>query len=129
MNLKLAKFKEFTGKLFQGKYTSARSAGDYLAGYNAATGRIQGPFPSFMPIFLPPPMPPVPLLWLPNGGYISQDTAMKLAGALHKGGINPSMALEILLYGTTPYSGTYYGEIEYSGRRIAEGFIYGVTQR
>ena len=49
----------YTGRLLQGGYASARSAGNFLAGMNGATGTI-------------------------NGQHISLTTYMRIAGALHR---------------------------------------------
>ncbi len=88
----------FTGKLLNGKYASARSAGNYLAGYNAARGTQYG-------------------VGLTRTGYL------KLAGAYNMTGeLTTSMILGIVLrndsYGPAPY----YGEAPYSGRRIIQGW-------
>ena len=49
----------YTGRLLKGKYASARSAGNFLAGMNGATGTI-------------------------NGQHISLTTYMRMAGVLHR---------------------------------------------
>jgi RHS repeat-associated protein len=79
-----------TGKLLKGKYATARSAGNYLAGFNGATGKILGT-------------------------YISQNTYMRIAGAVHSG--------------PNSKGAPYYGEIPYAGRRIVEGFNAGLKKR
>lgn len=58
---KEAPYEVYTGKLLNGKYSSARSAGNYSAGYNAATAT------NF------------------NGDYVTKDAFDTLAGALHGG--------------------------------------------
>jgi len=69
---------EGTGKLLNGKYATVRSAGNYLAGMNGATGKIAG-------------------------RYISPTTFMRIAGGLHslKNG-TPRVAP---YYGEVPYAG------------------------
>jgi RHS repeat-associated protein len=68
-----------TGKTLNGKYISARSAGNFLAGMNGATGKFQG-------------------------SYISLEVYMRLAGALHsaQNRTNPFIAP---YYGEIPYAG------------------------
>jgi hypothetical protein len=90
----------YTGKLLNGMYASARSAGNFLAGWNGATGTFEG-------------------------SHISETTYMKLAGALQQGQFNRTNAAEILLFGRQFGPAPYYGEEGYSGRRILEGFEYG----
>lgn len=65
-----------TGKMLNGKYATARSAGNYLAGLNGATGKFAGK-------------------------SISLGTYMRLAGAVHSG-INFQGAP---YYGEIPYAG------------------------
>jgi RHS repeat-associated protein len=61
LNTAIAPFGSNTGKLLGGKYATARSAGNYLAGLNAATGTVAG-------------------------SQITFSTMSRLAGALHHGG-------------------------------------------
>jgi hypothetical protein len=91
---------QYTGKLLNGMYASARSAGNFLAGWNGTTGTF-------------------------DGMHISETTYMKLAGALQQGQFNRTNAAEILLFGKQFGPAPYYGEEGYSGRRILEGFEYG----
>ncbi len=86
-----------TGKLLNGKYASARSAGNFLAGYNAASG-------SFF------------------GQNIDWTTFMKLAGALHKGYYSYANAMGIVLYGNSYGPEPWYGEVPYAGRMIQMGW-------
>lgn len=65
-----------TGKMLKGKYASARSAGNYLAGMNGATGKFRGK-------------------------PISFNTYMRIAGTVHSG-INFQGAP---YYGEIPYAG------------------------
>jgi len=65
-----------TGKLLKGKYATARSAGNYLAGLNGATGKF-------------------------SGNHISLKTYMRLAGTLHSGINNQGAPY----YGEIPYAG------------------------
>jgi RHS repeat-associated protein len=92
-----------TGRLLNGKYATARSAGNYLAGLNGATAKFMG-------------------------AYITETNMMKLAGALQKEQFTTLNAGFILLgksYGPPPY----YGELELAGRRIQAGFRKGVSMR
>jgi RHS repeat-associated protein len=93
-----------TGRLLNGKYATARSAGNFLAGMNGAVGS------------------------LPDN-YISETTMMKLAGALHQGKASKLNMIRIVLFGTEYGPAPWYGEIEYSGRRIQSGFRHGVHFR
>lgn len=65
-----------TGKMLNGKYATIRSAGNYLAGINGATGKF-------------------------NGKYISIGSYMRIAGTIHSG-INFQGAP---YYGEIPYAG------------------------
>ncbi len=98
----IAPYGPMTGRLLDGKYASARSAGNYLAGYNGRWGELPG-----------------------TGGYISFNTYMRLAGALQQGKYTPANALGIffgnLQFGPAPW----YGEIEYTGRRVKQGWNSG----
>jgi hypothetical protein len=93
-----------TGKLLNGKYATARSAGNYLAGLNEATGTY-------------------------FGAHISWETAIKLAGALQQGQYSKANAAKIIMFGTAYGPAPWYGEIEYTGRRVQEGFKRGEAQR
>jgi RHS repeat-associated protein len=85
-----------------GKYATARSAGNYLAGYLGATG-TQGGF------------------------HISETYFMKLAGALHQHKFNALSAVGLALPFVRPsHSAPYYGEIEHAGRQISAGFRAGL---
>jgi hypothetical protein len=94
----------YTGKLLNGFYVSARSAGNFLAGWNGATGTFRG-------------------------GYIDETTYMKLAGALNVNQFNKWNAAKIFLFGVSYGRAPYYGEDAYSGRQILRGFEYGEKQR
>jgi RHS repeat-associated protein len=89
-----------TGRLLNGKYATARSAGNYLAGMNGVTGTLQGQ-------------------------HISGTTYMKLAGAYQVGKLSPFNIFRILTYGASFGPSPYYGEEKYSGRRIQEGIDAG----
>jgi RHS repeat-associated protein len=93
-----------TGKLLNGQYATARSAGNYLAGLNEATGTY-------------------------FGEHISYETAMKLAGALQQGQYGKVNAAKIIMFGTAYGPAPWYGEIEYTGRRVKEGFQKGAASR
>ncbi len=93
-----------TGRLLKGKYATAESAGNYLAGLNMATGRWG---------------------W---GWSIARDDGMRLAGLLQQGQwswINGTRALFLhTSWGPPPY----FGETTHAGRWIDEGFRDGLSQ-
>lgn len=89
-----------TGRLLNGKYATARSAGNYLAGMNGVTGTIQGQ-------------------------RISGETYMKLAGAYQQGKLSVTNIAKILMTGASFGPAPYYGEQNYSGRRIQQGIDAG----
>jgi len=87
-----------TGKLLNGKYATARSAGNFLAGYNGAHGTILGI-------------------------GINKTAYMRLAGAVHQGQWNVSKtALDVIFGGVSYGSAPWFGEIDYAGRMIQEGW-------
>ena len=86
-----------TGKLLDGFYASARSAGNYTAGLNGRTGTFQG-------------------------FHIGLNTYMKLAGALNQKQFTSKNAGMIVIFGKSFGPRPYYGEDEYSGRMILEGW-------
>ena len=100
----IAPFGPYTGKLLNGEYASARSAGNFLAGEDAATGTMYG-------------------------FHISATTNMKLAGALQQGQFTKANAISIITTGKAFGPAPWYGEEGYSGRRIQEGFEYGSNQK
>jgi hypothetical protein len=100
VNTTIAPFGPNTGKQLNGKYATAESAGNFLAGLNGATGTYKG-------------------------AHFSLETVMKLAGSLQQGKWSEWNAAKIILFGTAYGPSPWYGEIEYSGRRIAEGYAYG----
>ncbi len=85
------------GRLLEGKYVTKRSAGNYLAAYNARHGTL-------------------------FGAHISYTTFVKLAGALHQGKFNSTNAAKIVLFGTSYGPPPWYGEIEYAGRMFPMGW-------
>lgn len=93
-NRNLAPFGANTGRSLQGQYASARSAGNFLAGYNAA-------------------------------GRVSFDTYMKMAGSLHLGKWSTFNAARVAVFGIAFGDPPWYGEIEYAGRRNAQGYKHG----
>ena len=100
-NIVVSPYGGFTGKLLQGKYATARSAGNYLAGLNGATGKI-------------------------GYSHISEKTYMRIAGGLHKAGKLGAVGGVLgIKFGAAPY----YGEITYAGRHIQRGFIDGQNRR
>jgi RHS repeat-associated protein len=92
-----------TGRLMNGQYSTARSAGNYLAGMNGVTGTLQGV-------------------------HISGTTYMKLAGAYQLKLLTKTNIARIMTYGAQFGPPPYYGEMNYSGRRIAEGIQAGKNQ-
>ncbi|WP_428331559.1 hypothetical protein [Mucilaginibacter sp.] len=90
-----------TGKLLAGKYAAAWSAGNYLAGYN---GRERTSM----------------------GVHISFETYMKLAGALQQSHYNKMNAgLMTLFCHPTFGPAPYYGEQDYTGRMVLQGWLNG----
>jgi RHS repeat-associated protein len=86
-----------TGRKLNGKWASARSAGNHLAGRNGRYGYF-------------------------FGYSISLDTYMKLAGALQQGHYGKWNAFRIVTFGISYGNAPYYGEIDYTGRRVVEGW-------
>lgn len=95
-----APYGPMTGRLLNGKFATARSAGNYLAGLNGVTGTFQGM-------------------------KISGETYMKLAGAYQQGKLNLTNIAKILFLGKSFGPSPYYGEENYSGRRILQGINHG----
>jgi hypothetical protein len=95
-----APFGSGTGRLLNGKYATARSAGNYLAGKTASGGSLMG-------------------------RKISLDVYLKLAGALHRGKWSKKNAARVVLFGKD-----FGREIEYAERRIIAGWKSGsnITQ-
>jgi RHS repeat-associated protein len=89
-----------TGRLLNGYYSTARSAGNYLAGMNGVTVTLMG-------------------------AHISGTTYMKLAGAYQLGKLTNESIMGIVLFGNHYGTAPYYGEMTYSGRRILEGIAAG----
>jgi len=90
-----------TGELRDGMYATARSAGNYLAGYNGAIGTL-------------------------GGVHISWETFQKMAGALHAlGHVSKAQFTGILLFGKSYEPAPSYGEIEYQRRMSQAGFDQG----
>jgi hypothetical protein len=86
------------GALLDGKYATSRSAGNYLAGYNAQGSTY-------------------------FGVGISFDTFQKLAGALHvKGGLTKAQKADIVLFGTSYGPPPAYGEFIYQYRMSKAGW-------
>ena len=92
-----------TGRLLNGKYASARSAGNYLAGMNGATTSQ-------------------------FGVRLSLTGFMKVAGAVHQGDYRGSSTVVGLILGTQKPSASppFYGEIPYAGRMITAGYNSGL---
>ncbi len=89
-----------TGKLLDGKYASARSAGNYLAGYNGREITMFGGV----------------------AGNISFDTYMRLAGALQQKKYNIFSAAAILLFKIEYGPAPWFGEMNYTGRMVQKGW-------
>ncbi len=96
-NVDLAPYGAMTGKLLNAKYASARSAGNFLAGYNARHGTYLG-------------------------FHVSWTTFMKMAGAVHQGKWSEINAIKIIVFGTAYGPPPWYGEIPYAGRMIQAGW-------
>jgi hypothetical protein len=102
------------GALLNGKYATSRSAGDFLAGYNASTGSYCGVGTSF-------------------------KTFQQLAGALHieesnGRSLSKWQMVDIVLLGyyksnsdKSSYKPPTWGEVPYQYRRSLEGWNYGST--
>ena len=87
-----------TGGLLNGKYVSSRSAGNYLAGYNAQGGTL-------------------------FGVNISFTTFQKLAGGLHsEGSLSTSQKMGVVLFGNSYGDAPAYGEIMYQYRMSKAGW-------
>lgn len=87
-----------TGKLLAGKYTSARSAGNYLAGWNGREATLMGV-------------------------HLTLYQYMNLAGSLQQNQYEGfKTARDIIFNGKTFGKYPYYGEEPYSGRMIIKGF-------
>ena len=87
-----------TGGLLNGKYATSRSAGNYLAGYNAQGGTLLG-------------------------GSISFTTFQKLAGVLHsQGSLSNAQKAGVVLFGNSYGPPPAYGEIMYQYRMSKAGW-------
>jgi hypothetical protein len=62
-----------------------------------------------------------------GGGHISYETYMKLAGALNVREFNKWNAFRIVTFGTSFGPAPWYGEDEYSGRQIQNGWQGGAN--
>jgi RHS repeat-associated protein len=97
-HLSLAKNGAGTGKLLDGKYATAESAGNYLAGYNGRNATLLGK-------------------------HISFSAYMRLAGAVHQGKWEGSKTALNVIFGAVSYgSSPWFGEIEHAGRMIKSGW-------
>ena len=103
-NPTLADYGLGTGYLFQGKYITIRSAGNYLAGLNAMTAKIQG-------------------------SYISPEFAQKLFGAYQEGGWRGALKTFIIGKEFPGTTGPYWGEPAYSGFYQQKGIEDGLERR
>lgn len=102
-NINYAPYGPMTGRLLNGKYATARSAGNFLAGLNGVAGTLQG-------------------------YKTSGPTYMKLAGAYQQGQLSMKNIGLIMMFGKSFGPAPYYGEQEYSGRRILQGINYGKSR-
>ncbi|QQT26040.1 hypothetical protein [Sphingobacterium spiritivorum] len=102
-NINYAPYGSITGRLLNGKYATASSAGNFLAGLNGVTGTVQG-------------------------SGISGLTYMKLAGAYQQGQLSMKNIGLIMIFGKSFGPAPYYGEQSYSGRRILQGINYGTKK-
>lgn len=94
-----------TGGLLNGKYATARSAGNYLAGYNAEGGTMFGVSVSF-------------------------QTFQKLAGGLHKkGSLSNKEKAGVVLFGTSYGNPPAYGENIYQYRMSKKGWYDSKSKR
>ena len=101
----------YTGKLLNGVYVSARTAGNYLAGLNAMTGGLSVKFG-------------IPI------GHISPDTAQRLFGAFQVLNRLGKEEAALIFFNNKAYGpAPYYGEIEYSGRAQQLGIAAGFEKR
>ncbi|UXX80879.1 hypothetical protein N7E81_07170 [Reichenbachiella carrageenanivorans] len=89
----------FNGRLLNGKYASARSAGNYLAGWNGRYATTIG-----------------------GKGGVSKWAFMNIAGGLHKGLPAWRAAKNVIFNGTEYGPAPYYGEVPYAGRMILLGW-------
>jgi uncharacterized protein RhaS with RHS repeats len=97
-NSKYAPFGPMTGRLLDGKYATARSAGNYLAGWNGRTGTY-------------------------FGMHLSKFEYMNLAGSYQQKQYKGlSTAISIISAHKTFGPPPYYGEETYSGRMIIQGW-------
>jgi hypothetical protein len=97
-NLDYAPNGTMTGRILEGKYYSARSAGNYLAGWNGKTGTIFGII------------------------HLTEYQYMNLAGAYQKKQYQGKITYLEIVAGKTFGPAPYYGEIPYTGRMIEKGW-------
>ena len=89
------------GRLLNGKYATARSAGNYLAGFNAATHSVMGKI------------------------GVSFNAFQRMAGALHKEGKLNKFQLLRYYMGATAGPPPAYGELMYQYRMSKKGYEHG----
>ena len=97
------------GGLLNGKYVTSRSAGNFLAAYNASAGKLMGVGTSF-------------------------ETFQKLAGALHveesrKNSLSVLEMMDIVAYGYQYGPAPTYGETPYQYRMSKKGWNYGKPKK
>jgi hypothetical protein len=64
-----------------------------------------------------------------GAAYLSHTAYLKLAGALNVRKYTPLNAMRIVIFGIAFGPPPYYGEEDYSGRRIIQGTATGMNQR
>ena len=92
------------GKKLHGFYVTSRSAGNYLAGFNAAQGTFLG-------------------------DEIDFTTFQKLAGSLHVNGKNLLAAMRVLSKGKSYGKAPTYGELPYQYRMSKRGWDDGIVHK
>ena len=101
LDIKKEKSNQDKGRLLFGKYVSARSAGNYLAGFNAATKSMFGHF------------------------GVDFDSFQRIAGALHAYGDLNKLQMFRHYMGAKAAPGPYYGENYYQYRMSKMGYDFG----
>jgi RHS repeat-associated protein len=103
------------GALLNGRYVSSRSAGNYLAGYNASGAKLE-----FLQLYVSGEKK------AGLGTGISFTTFQKLAGALHVNeSLSPSEMTTIVLIGKSYGPAPTYGEQPYQYRMSKKGWNHG----
>jgi RHS repeat-associated protein len=107
------------GAFFNGKYVSSRSAGNYLAGYNASTGKLE-----FLQLYVYGDKKNA------LGVGISFTSFQKIAGGLHvNGNLSASEMAKIIVLGKSYAPAPTYGESIYQYRMSLSGWNYGKRKK